>query len=159
MKSSKLIAIVLLALVLLTSQRTLFPLCRVGSDAMEPQLYVGQAFILDKLSSLRRLPRRGEVVAVRLAPGKRLLIRRVVALAEDVVTIHSRQLYLNGVPQEEVYASYRGGANIQDWDEFGPYVVPAGAVFLLADSRDAAADSRRFGAVGFKQVSGIVRAW
>jgi signal peptidase I len=159
MKFGKLIAVVLAVLAVLTVQRTLFPLCRIGSDAMEPQLYVGQNFILDKLSPLYRLPRLGEMVAVRLAPGKRLLIRRTVALEGDVVTIHARKLYVNGVPLEEGYVSHRPGAMIQDWDEFGPYEVPQGAVFLMADNRDAAADSRRFGALGFKQVIGIVRAW
>jgi len=158
MKYGKLVAVVLIVLLVLTLQRMLFPLCRVGSDAMEPRLYVGQRFILDKLSSLHRLPRRGELVAVRLAPGKRLLIRRVVALEGDVVTIHARKLYLNGVPQEEGYISQRSGAMIQDWDEFGPYTVPPGTVFVLADNRGAAADSRRFGALDFKKVVGLVLA-
>ncbi len=119
-------------------------------------MYVGEGFFLNKFTALHRAPRYGEVVAVRLAEGEALLLRRVVGLAGDTVTIHARRLYLNGEPQNEPYVRYRGERQMQERDEYGPYRVPAGGIFLLADSREVAADSRFFGAVGLDKVVGVV---
>ncbi len=159
MNKKTLIILALLFAALLTAQRILFPLCRVGSDAMEPALYVGQRFILNKFASLYRPPRRGEIIAVRMEEGGALLLRRVLALQDEVATIHAKRLFVNGQPVREPYSRYRGERNIQDWDEFGPYRVPPGQFFLLADGRDVAADSRHFGAVALEKVVGIVLVW
>ncbi len=143
-------------LLALTIQRVLFPYCHIGSDAMEPTMYVGEGFFLNKFTALHRAPRYGEIVAVRLAAAEALLLRRVVGLAGDTVTIHASRLYINGEPRQEAYLGYRGGRQTRERQEYGPCRVPAGEVFLLADNREVAADSRFFGAVGLDKVVGFV---
>ena len=39
-------------------------------------------------------------------------------------------------------------------DQYGPYVVPAGTVFVLGDDRDDSEDSRFFGVIPIDQTTG-----
>lgn len=80
-------------------------------------------------------------------------IGRVVARAGDVVSIDDAgTLLVNGTVQtgEILYATYA-----HDGVSY-PYTVPDGCVFILADYRTQAADSRDFGAVSLQNVKGKV---
>ena len=154
---NKLLAISLFLITTLAIQRGLFPLRRVTSDAMEPTLFSGQRFVLNKLASLYRPPRRGEIIAVRLEKGGPLLLRRVLALEGETVSIHPGRLTVNGQVQDEPYLSRRNGGETRNpAGHFGPYRIPPGHFFVLADNRGGGADSRRFGAVPLNVVAGVV---
>lgn len=84
-------------------------------------------------------------------------VGRVLALAGDVVNItEDGTLLVNGTTQngEILYPTYPASAAGLSY----PYTVPEGSVFILADYRTNAADSRNFGAIPMRDVKGTVLA-
>lgn len=84
-------------------------------------------------------------------------VGRVLALAGDVVNItEDGTLMVNGTTQsgEILYPTYPASAAGLSY----PYTVPEGSVFILADYRTNAADSRNFGAIRMRDVKGTVLA-
>lgn len=84
-------------------------------------------------------------------------VGRVLALAGDVVNItDDGTLLVNGTTQsgEILYPTYPASAAGLSY----PYTVPEGSVFILADYRTNAADSRNFGAIPMRDVKGTVLA-
>ena len=84
-------------------------------------------------------------------------IGRVLATGGDVVNItEDGTLMVNGTTQsgEILYPTYPDAAAGLSY----PYKVPDGSVFILADYRTNAADSRNFGAVPMRDVKGTVQA-
>ena len=84
-------------------------------------------------------------------------VGRVLALGGDVVNItEDGTLLVNGTTQsgEILYPTYPASAAGLSY----PYTVPEGSVFILADYRTNAADSRNFGAIPMRDVKGTVLA-
>jgi signal peptidase I len=81
-------------------------------------------------------------------------IRRVVAVAGDSVDITDAGLLVNGALQQEpeIYEPTNRYAKGIDF----PLTVPAGQVFVLADSREDGTDSRVYGAVDTDDTLGSV---
>jgi len=66
---------------------------RVNGQSMEPNLHTGQRLIVEKISYLLHAPRRGDIVVVQMpAQNDELLVKRVVALAGEVVEIKNGAL-------------------------------------------------------------------
>ncbi len=81
-------------------------------------------------------------------------IRRVIAVAGDVVDITEDGLLINGALQNEP-GIYEETLRYDTGVEF-PLTVGAGEVFLLGDSRTSASDSRAYGAVEIEDTLGKV---
>ncbi len=84
-------------------------------------------------------------------------IGRVLATGGDVVNItEDGTLMVNGTTQsgEILYPTYPDAAAGLSY----PYKVPDSSVFILADYRTNAADSRNFGAIPMRDVKGTVQA-
>jgi len=82
-------------------------------------------------------------------------IRRVVAVAGDVVDITYAGLEINGILQQELHIF----EETTQFAEIGitfPIVVPVGEVFILGDSRSRATDSRVYGTVRIEDTLGSV---
>ena len=95
---------------------------------------------------------RGDVVTVREPDGRRVLVKRVVAVAGDTVEVYDGRLLVNRLPQTEEYVDLEA----VDGTFFGPVDVATGTVFVMGDEREHSVDSRDFGALPRKQVTGIV---
>jgi len=123
-------------------------------------------------------PERGDVVVCTLPYRDNTdFIKRVIGLPGDRVQMREGRLYINGTivprtPVREVdYRSYNGfQTRVKEFDETLPngivhriyertdrgrlddtplYVVPADHYFMMGDNRDASADSREMGEMGF----------
>ena len=118
----------------------------------------GKRLLYYRLPAFRD-PKRGDVIVFRYPENPRQdFIKRCVAVAGQTVLIRHKELYVDGVRQEEPYAIHidpkemsRGMSNR---DNFGPYVVPEGHIFMMGDNRDNSHDSRFWGALPVELVKG-----
>jgi signal peptidase I len=125
---------------------------RVYGSSMEPNLHTDQRLVVEKVSYRLHLPKRGDIVVLRIPErGPELLIKRVIALPGEQVEVREGQVYIDGAPLDEPYITQptRG--------QYGPVEVPADAVFVMGDNRGASNDSRAFGPVPIGRLVG--RAW
>jgi len=121
---------------------------RVNGQSMEPNLHTGQRLIVEKISYLLHAPRRGDIVVVQMpAQNDELLVKRVVALAGEVVEIKNGQVYVDGVRLAEPYLPSETPGN-QRW------VVGPLQTFVMGDNRSASKDSRTFGPVQLSHIVG-----
>ena len=124
----------------------------VHGPSMKPNLTYNQRVIVDKVTyPLLHSPRRGDVVIVDRPEEGELLVKRAVALPGETVAVLNGQVFINGQPLDEPWATCQGGLN------YPPTPVPAQHVFVLGDNREVSRDSRYFGPVPIEQIGGKVR--
>ncbi len=123
----------------------------VYGHSMEPNLHSDQRLVVEKVTYRLRLPERGDIVIIDVETSEIPLIKRVIGLPGETVSIRDNQVFIDGAPLAEEYLD-----DVVQRD-YGPQQVPAGHIFVLGDNRGASNDSRYFGAVSLEQVLG--RAW
>jgi len=118
-----------------------------------------------------RHPEPGDVVVVEVPVDERTpYVKRVVAVGGQRVEIRDKVVYVDGVPQEEPFTVHRDRrlfpstvhhngipAQLGNRDNWGPYEVPDGHVFLMGDNRDNSYDSRFWGPVPESSIIGRIR--
>jgi signal peptidase I len=112
---------------------------RIRGNSMEPNFMDGQVRFINRLSYLRHPPQRGDVVAFRADEYDALILKRVIGLPGETVSVHGRgRIYIDGKPLEEPYSvkgatTYRGERKLEQ-NQF----------FLLGDNRDVSAAFVKF---------------
>ena len=97
---------------------------------------------------------RGDVVVFRY-PGERErdYIKRVIALPGEKVEVRERVIYIDDTIWNEPFSVHKGGVG-NVGDNFGPFVVPVGHVFVMGDNRERSYDSRFWGPVPIADIKG-----
>lgn len=144
-----LLKIVGIALVFMLIFTFMYGLTRNAESAMSPAIKDGDLVMYYRLDKDYVL---GDVLLLEFE-GK-MQARRVVAVAGDSVDITENGLIVNGAIQQESNI-YEVTERYADGIEF-PIVVGEGQVFVLADAREGATDSRVYGAVNIKDTLGTV---
>jgi signal peptidase I len=165
----------------------------VPSSSMNPTLISGDRVIVNKLAYSLRVPftlqhlarwaspARGDVITFDSPKDEVNLIKRVVAVAGDVVEMHDNTLTINGqvierslvepskaIPTEsgvidaQIWSEDIGGKHIQvarmersnRFRDFDAVQVPANHVMVLGDSRDNSNDSRFIGFIDLQRITG-----
>lgn len=132
---------------------------KVTADSMAPTIKKGDRIIVNTRYYNRHAPRRGDVVVIVTPPMGTLLVKRVVAVAGDVIKANPRTTMVNGQTIPEPYlgsVSDEEKARTELSLTFGPVTVPANHVFVLGDNRCHSLDSRYFGSLGIDQIRGKV---
>lgn len=131
--------------------RALYISSVITSDSMKPTLIRGDRVLVRRRRfSPSALPRRGAIVMFRdpRDPESRL-IKRVIGLPNEVVTIAWGRVYINGKPLTEPYL-------YQATDGYWHGIIPGDSVFVMGDNRFASDDSRDFGPVPLDSLEGEV---
>ena len=114
----------------------------VKESSMEPTLYENNYLLLARQIYRFEKPQRGDIIVFHsdlvTAGGKeKLLIKRIIGLPGDVITIANGNVYLNGNKLTETY--------IKDGTTDGEIIdfeVPEGELFVMGDNRLVSVDSR-----------------
>jgi signal peptidase I len=144
---------------------------KIPSGSMLPTLQVGDHILVNKfiygirLPVIGRLlipissPQRGDVAVFEypVDPSKEF-IKRVAAVAGDIVEIRDKRVYINGKLWNDRHAFFADGSahghRSSPRDNYGPVTVPPGHIFVLGDNRDRSYDSRFWGFVDLAEVQG-----
>ncbi|MEN8198550.1 MAG: signal peptidase I [Thermodesulfobacteriota bacterium] len=125
----------------------LIPL-RIQGQSMEPTRKDGSFGLCWRLQYRFSSPEHGDIVTVRFAGRRVMLLKRVVALAGETVEFRQGFLYRNGVAVEEAYVRFRSA-----WD-LPPRTVAAGHVYVVGDNRGTPMARHRFGQIRTDRIVG-----
>lgn len=128
---------------------------------MEPNFAEGQYLVISRLHYLLGDPQRGDIVVFNSPeadPGDPSLIKRVIGLPGETVSIENTLVYIDGALLEEPYINepcntYRCPDRTWHLDD--------DSYFLMGDNRNVSNDSRAFGPVTHDRIIGevLLRYW
>jgi signal peptidase I len=166
----------------------------IPSGSMEPTVLIGDRVFINKLAYDLKVPYTtvhlakwsdpgaGDIVVFYSPEDGKRLIKRVVGVPGDVISMHRNQLYINDqvvqydalepdivkqleADKQAAHRFYRESLTGRQHGimvslvrpsihTFGPLVVPEGKYFMMGDNRDNSADSRFFGFVDRERIVG-----
>lgn len=132
----------------------------VRQRSMEPTLFQSDRVLVSKVDYRITTPEAGDIVVFNPTTDTSIpFVKRIVAVAGDVVELRNGGLYVNG--RLVANADAKGATNAQSPQVRYPYTVPDGQFFALGDNREASSDSRSFGAQPYDRIIGkvILRFW
>jgi signal peptidase I len=129
-------------------------IARVEGQSMAPTLADQDRLIVNKFAYQVGAPRRGDIVMLYypVDPSKSF-VKRVIAEEGDDVRIVGGHVYVNNVPvvDDFIPLEYRSH------EDFGPLRIPNGYYFVMGDHRNNSSDSRDWGMVPKKYITGRVQ--
>jgi len=147
---------------------------KIPSGSMLPTLQIGDHLLVNKFMYGIKMPftdatlipisnpKPNDIVVFEYPKNPELdYIKRVIAVAGDVVEIRDKRIFINGKPFDDRYGVFKDPAihpaALDPRDNFGPVTVPANKIFTMGDNRDNSSDGRFWGFVDLKAVRG--KAW
>ena len=142
---------------------------RAEGVSMEPTLHDGDHIVVNRLayaqkdfglldwaplidpSSRWSTPERGDVVVFRSPVDDRELVKRVIGMPGDSVSIQGNKLYINGIAFPDPWAATETTCNA---DGDCAWHVPDGEYFVLGDNRQDSRDSREGWTVPVENIDG-----
>ncbi len=128
---------------------------QVSGQSMEPTLHTDDRVLIEKISYHFHPPRRGDIVVIHVETRDHPLIKRIVGLPGETISIHDGRVYINGKPLQEEYMHGPTTGYLP------PTRIPLMHYFVLGDNRQASSDSRYFGPVAREDIIGraFFRYW
>jgi len=122
---------------------------RIQGTSMEPTYRNGGMNFCWKLRYLFSKPERHDVVAVRFAGNRVMLLKRVVALEGEQIEFRDGELFVDGKEIAEPYVVYPCNWNLP------PRRVEKGSVYVVGDNRNMPLEHHYFGQTTLKRVIGV----
>lgn len=130
-----------------------FSLQQVIGVSMNPQLKDGDILILNKIKYRFFDVERGDIVAVQFKDTN-YIVKRIIGLPGDTISIKNNQIYINGNLYEEDYLSKDVITEDFELTELGYDKIPEKMYFVLGDNRQDSTDSRELGLVNKDNILG-----
>ena len=162
---------------------------QIPSESMEKTLLVGDYLLVDKahyansgmwgwLLPYRRINRQDIIVFRYPVNPQQHFVKRVVGVPGDHVRLVNKHVFVNGIRQEDEYATFNWDQHDKFRDSFpngglfagriaspwfvqaqklvedGQLIIPEGSYFVLGDNRDDSYDSRYWGLVPADHIVG-----
>jgi len=152
----------------------------VPSGSMEPTIHVGDRIVVDKSAYSIFLPftdikvkktaeiARGDIVIINSSAANKRLVKRVVGIEGDVVSLHNNALTINGetatlehsdsfIAAEHILGDKRR-VKLLPVDSpvryFDAVTVPNDHVLVMGDNRNNSVDSRYYGFIPTSEIQG-----
>jgi signal peptidase I len=142
---------------------------RIPSPSMEDTLLVGDRVLADRISWRFSDPQRGDIVVFHPPEPGPVLIKRIIGLPGETLSLRDGAVYVDGERLAEPYVRREDGAAEPTepfstgrlWNLEQGYTVPADSYFMMGDNRTDSTDSRDFGPIARDQLVGraFARYW
>ncbi|MEO5819317.1 MAG: signal peptidase I [Vicinamibacteraceae bacterium] len=137
------------ALILLLGSWFVLVPVRAHGPSMTPTYGDGQLLLVNRLAyRFGAEVHRGDVVAITLASGKAVLVKRIIALPGERIRIEDGQVVIDDRPLDEPYCVYRLAWNIAE-AHLGP-----DEVFVIGDNRSMLEKHHDFGRADRSRILG-----
>jgi signal peptidase I len=122
---------------------------RIEGISMEPTYRTGSINFCWRLNYLFSQPKRRDVVAVRLAGTRVMLLKRVVALAGERIEFRDGKLWVDDKLIDEAYVRYPCHWNLP------PRQIQEGYVYVVGDNRSMPIEDHHFGQAPIRRIIGV----
>jgi signal peptidase I len=136
----------------------------VKGASMDPNFWDGDYLIIDEISYRFNEPQREDVIVFRypLDPSQ-FFIKRVIGLPGETVKIEDGRVVIYNQEASEEWIILNESAYLEDVYTPGSLEISLGdeEYFVLGDNRSASSDSRKWGGLNKKYITGRawIRAW
>jgi len=117
--------------------------------SMEPTYHNGGVNFCWRVRYLFSEPRRYDVITVRFAGSKVMLLKRVVALEDEQVEFRDGKLFIDGKEMEEPYVRLPCHWNLP------PRRVEKDCVYVIGDNRSMPIENHHFGQASKNRIVGV----
>jgi len=139
---------IILAVVLYFGINAISARVRVDGLSMNPTLQHGEYVLVSRLAYKTGHPERGDIIVFSLPLDQSQdLIKRVIGLPGETVSIHDGKVLINGRPLQEPYIAQSPLYN-------GEWTVGDNQLFVLGDNRNDSKDSHQWGLLPIENVIG-----
>ncbi len=135
---------ILIILIVVGIRVFIFDPVRVDGPSMNNTLVNGEIIILNKFEYRKKPIERYDIVVVRVTDPstnhEKKIIKRIIGLPNEVVTIKDNKVYVDGKELDNSFASTK----TEDFDlsQIGLVKIPGDSYFVLGDNREVSLDSR-----------------
>jgi signal peptidase I len=136
------------AVLLLAGSKFVLVPVRAHGISMMPTYQEGQFIFVNRLAYRFSPVKRGDVVAITLNGGGAVLVKRIIALPGEKVSIEAGQVYVDGAPLNEPYLRFFIPWNMREG------TVGADEVFVIGDNRSMPLENHDFGFAGQDRILG-----
>ena len=121
---------------------------RAAGKSMEPTCQDGQWLFISARAYKSDRPQRGDIIAIRMTGHKISLLKRIVGLPGERISIKAGLLYINHKPYQESYMSDKG-----TWD-LNEQSLASDEYFVIGDNRLMPIKTHKFGKVKIHKIIG-----
>lgn len=137
-----------------------FSITQVVGTSMSPTLKDGDIVLVNKFKYRFMKIEREDIVSLKYADTK-YLIKRVIGLPGENITITNNKLYINGKSYNEDYLSTELVYDNFKLSDLGVATIPEDMYLVLGDNRENSLDSRKIGLIKKSDINGKIsfRFW